>query len=117
MSHQGTANPDGEGNFVLVDLPAPYEPVIIDMDKTLESQFPKGPFLTTLRAFVEQMKLKPKLEMRLLPITPTANMRKAGYIRLTTLGPNVRVAEIWESMVNAWEEERKANEQQPTGTR
>jgi len=100
------ANPQGEGNFVIVDLPLPYEPTIVDMDKTLESQFPKGPFLDTLRAFVEQMNLKPKLEMRLLPLAPTASMRKAGFVRLTTLGPNVRVADIWDAMCEAWEKER-----------
>lgn len=41
----GTANPAGTGNFAILDLPLPYDPVIVDLDRPLEDQLPKGPCL------------------------------------------------------------------------
>ncbi len=36
----GIANPGGTGNFIMLDLPLPYDPVIVDLDAPLETQFP-----------------------------------------------------------------------------
>lgn len=53
----GVANPDGTGNFVLLDLPLPLEPVIVDMDRPLEDQLPPGLYLEAARKMIEEEKL------------------------------------------------------------
>lgn len=45
MTIIATANTEGSGNYVILDLPLPLEPIIIDMDKPLEDQLPAGIYL------------------------------------------------------------------------
>ena len=53
----GVANPEGTGNFVLLDLPVPLEPVIVDLDRPLEEQLPPGRYLEAARKMIEEEKL------------------------------------------------------------
>ncbi len=53
----GVANPDGAGNFVLLDLPVPLEPVIVDMDRPLEEQLPAGLYLDAARSMIKSEQL------------------------------------------------------------
>lgn len=39
---QAVANPEGSGNFAILDLPVPMEPVLVDLDRPLADQLP-GP--------------------------------------------------------------------------
>lgn len=49
----GVVNPEGTGNFVLLDLPIPMEPVIIDMDRPLEDQL-AGQYLEAAKKMIEE---------------------------------------------------------------
>lgn len=46
-------NPQGTGNFGLIDLPVPYEPVIVDLDKPLEDQLCE-PCLSMARRILDE---------------------------------------------------------------
>ena len=52
----GTINPDGSGNMALLDLPLPLEPVIVDLDRPLEDQLPKGLYLEAARKLLAEDK-------------------------------------------------------------
>lgn len=49
MTIIGIANPEGTGNMALLDLPLPLEPIIVDLDRPLEEQLPKGIYLDAAR--------------------------------------------------------------------
>ena len=51
-----TANPDGSGNFAILDLPVPLEPVFVDLDKPLEDQLPEGLYLDAARKLLLESK-------------------------------------------------------------
>jgi len=53
----GVANPEGTGNFVLLDLPVPLEPVIVDMDRPLDEQLPQGRYLEAAKKMIKEEKL------------------------------------------------------------
>lgn len=53
----GTVNPDGHGNSVILDLPLPLEPVIVDLDRPLEDQLPAGIYLEAARKMLAEEKL------------------------------------------------------------
>jgi len=53
----GVANPEGSGNFALLDLPVPLEPVIVDMDRPLEEQLPPGRYLEAARQMIKEESL------------------------------------------------------------
>lgn len=43
---------DGKGTWVMLDLPLPMEPVIVDLDRPLEDQLPAGPYLDAARKMI-----------------------------------------------------------------
>ena len=49
----GVVNPQGTGNFALLDLPVPLEPVIVDLDRPLEDQLPIGIYLDEARKLLK----------------------------------------------------------------
>ncbi len=53
----GVANPEGTGNFALLDLPLPLEPVIVDLDRPLEDQLPQGRYLEAARQMIKEERL------------------------------------------------------------
>ncbi len=53
----GIANPEGTGNFALLDLPVPLEPVIVDLDRPLEEQLPQGRYLEAARQMIKEERL------------------------------------------------------------
>jgi hypothetical protein len=44
----------GKGRWVMLDLPLPYEPVFVDMERPLEEQLPAGPCLEAAKKMVEE---------------------------------------------------------------
>jgi hypothetical protein len=53
--HVATANPDGTGNWAILDLPF-LDPVFVDLDKPLEDQLPPGPVLEAARKLLAEAK-------------------------------------------------------------
>jgi len=53
----GVVNPNGSGNFALLDLPVPLEPVIVDLDRPLEEQFPAGIYLDAAKKMIKEESL------------------------------------------------------------
>jgi len=43
----------GKGTWVLLDLPVPLEPVMVDIDRPLEDQLPRGPYLEAAQAMLD----------------------------------------------------------------
>lgn len=45
---------DGKGNWALLDLPVPLEPIIIDLDRSLEEQLPRGLYLEAAKKMLKR---------------------------------------------------------------
>jgi len=56
MAHLGTVNTNGSGNYAILDLPVPLEPVIVDLDRPLEDQLPEGLYLEAAKKLMLESK-------------------------------------------------------------
>lgn len=46
----------GGGEWAVLDLPVPLEPVIVDLNRPMEDQLPKGPYLDAAKKMLETIK-------------------------------------------------------------
>ena len=56
---EAIANPNGSGNYALLDLPVPLEPVIVDLDKPINEQLPPGLYLEAAKKMLGQENIVP----------------------------------------------------------
>jgi hypothetical protein len=45
----------GRGTWVLLDLPVPLEPVLVDIDRPLEDQLPAGRYLDAAQKMLDEV--------------------------------------------------------------